>query len=464
MGGIGEGEIIRDFEALVNNGRTEPDRRARRLALAAAEAAVRAADPRIAIRKCVSASERYAEVSGVQVDLSGAVYVLGAGKATGRMAEAIEGLLDGRIVAGAINVLRGTEGVFSLQRIAAHPAGHPIPDEGTIEGTRRILELAERAGEGDVVFALISGGGSALMELPQRGISLEDLKRMNDVLIKSGATIQEINAVRKHVSRVKGGQLARAARPAQVVGLIVSDIVGDPVDSIASGPTAPDPTSFEDAWEVLEKYDIVDEMPESVVEVLRRGLRGELPETPKPGDEVFDGVHNVIVASNSRAVAEAARALAQEGVSVVNLGSFIEGEARHVGRALAGILQAAKVQGVPAEPPVAIVSGGETTVRVTGSGKGGRNQELVLGAVEKLSDLEGAALLSIGTDGIDGVTDAAGAIADGRTLDRALKAGMKPSTFLRDNNSYEFFRRLGDLILTGPTYTNVMDVQVAVAL
>ncbi len=464
MGGAGEGTIIRDFEALANNGRTELDKRARRLALAAAEAAVRAADPRVAIRRWISISDGSAEVGGVQVDLPGDLYVVGAGKATGRMAEALESLLGGRIAAGSINVLRGTESVFSLQTISAHPAGHPIPDEGTIEGTRRILEIAERAGEGDVVFALISGGGSALMELPQRGISLEDLKRMNDVLIKSGATIQEINAVRKHVSRVKGGQLARVARPAQVVGLIVSDIVGDPVDSIASGPTAPDPTTFEDAWEVLEKYDIVGEIPESVVEVLRRGLRGELPETPKPGDEVFEGIHNVIVASNSLAVAEAAEVLTREGVGVVNLGSFIEGEARHVGRALAGVVQAAKTQGVPAEPPVAIVSGGETTVRVTGSGRGGRNQELVLGAVEKLSGLEGAALLSIGTDGIDGVTDAAGAIADGRTLERALETGMKPSSYLRDNNSYEFFRKLGDLILTGPTYTNVMDVQVAVAL
>ncbi len=464
MGGVGRGVIVRNLESLVGNGRTEEDRRARRLALAAAEAAVRAADPMVAMGRSLSVGPGYAEVGGVRVGLSGGAYVVGAGKATGRMAEALEGLLGGAIRAGSVNVLRGTEGEFSLRSIAAHPAGHPIPDEGTIEGTRRILELAERAGEGDVVFALISGGGSALMELPQRGITLEDLRRMNDVLIKSGATIQEINAVRKHVSRVKGGQLARAARPATVVSLIVSDVVGDPVDTIASGPTAPDPTTFGDAWEVLEKYDLLGEMPDSVVDVLRRGLRGELPETPKPGDDLFDDVHNLIVASNSGSVAEAAETLSGQGLRVVILGSFVEGEARHVGRVLASIVQAARGQGVPAEPPMAVVSGGETTVRVTGKGRGGRNQELVLGAVEKLSGLEGVALLSIGTDGIDGVTDAAGAVADGQTLERALGEGMKPSDFLRDNNSYEFFRRLGDLILTGPTHTNVMDVQVAVAL
>jgi len=462
LGGLGR--IVTNFEDLLSHCKAEGDRRARELALMAAEAGVRSADPRVAVRKSVRLSEDAAEIGGKEIRLTGRVYVVGAGKATGRMAEAVEGLLRDRIAGGTINVLRGTETVFNTARIAIHPAGHPIPDEGTIEGTRRILELVERAGYGDTVFALISGGGSALMELPQPGISLEDLKKANDVLIKSGADIQEINAVRKHISRVKGGQLARAARPAEVVGLIVSDIVGDPIDSIASGPTSPDPTTFQDAWEVLEKYDIVPKMPDSVVEVLKRGLRGEIPETPKPGDPLFEGVHNVLVASNSLAVSEAERVLKESGLRVVNLGSFIEGEARHVGKALAGVIQAIERQGVPASTPAAVVGGGETTVRVTGPGRGGRNQELVLGAVEKLSGLRGVALLSIGTDGIDGVTDAAGAVADGSTLERAISLGLKPADYLKQNNSYEFFKRLGDLIFTGPTYTNVMDLFVAVAL
>jgi len=462
LGGVSR--LIRNLDELLSHCEFEEDRRARELALLAAEAGVRSADPRVAVKRSIRLSENSAEIGGTDVRLTGRVYVVGAGKATGRMAEAIEDLLGGRITRGAVNVLRGTEEIFNTTRIAIHPAGHPIPDEGTIEGTRRILELAERAGEGDTVFALISGGGSALMELPQPGISLEDLKKANDVLIKSGASIQEINAVRKHISRVKGGQLARAARPAEVVGLIVSDIVGDPVDSIASGPTSPDPTTFQDAWEVLEKYDIVSKMPASVVEVLRRGLRGEIPETPKPGDPVFDGVHNVLVASNSLAVSEAERVLRESGLNVVNLGSYIEGEARHVGKAIAGVIQAIEIQGVPTSTPAALVGGGETTVRVVGSGRGGRNQELVLGAVEKLAGLQGVALLSIGTDGIDGVTDAAGAVVDGRSLERAISLGLKPSDYLKQNNSYEFFRRLGDLIFTGPTYTNVMDLFIAVAL
>ncbi len=440
------------------------DRKAREIMLELMEAAILRADGKRSVLSHTSLEEGSLFVSGRRLKLRGKVVVIGAGKATGRMAEGIESILSDRIHSGSVNVLKGTEGLFKLSKIRAFPASHPIPDQSTLEGTRRILELLKGLDESDLVIALISGGGSALMEMPMPGISLEDLNRATKLLLECGARIQEINAVRKHISQVKGGRLAQLCYPASVVSLIISDVIGDPIDAIASGPTAPDTTTFQDAWEVLGKYDLLKKMPESIVKTIKKGLEGKIRETPKPGDSLFERIQNVIIANNQNSLNAAEEKARELGLNALVLGSFIEGEARHVGTALAGIAQAIKHQETPLSPPAVVLAGGETTVRVVGPGKGGRNQEVVLGAVEKIAGEEGICIASVGTDGVDGVTDAAGAIADGRTFERALSLGLKPSNFLSRNDSYHFFKALKDLIFTGPTLTNVMDVMGAVVI
>ncbi|MEM3869592.1 MAG: DUF4147 domain-containing protein, partial [Candidatus Korarchaeum sp.] len=283
-------------------------------------------------------------------------------------------------------------------------------------------------------------------------------REMNRLLVLSGADIKEINTVRKHVSMIKGGRLAEAAYPATLVSLIISDVIGDPLDTIASGPTAPDETTFQDAWEVLRNYSLIEKMPSSIVKVIRDGMEGKIPETPKPGDPIFENVTNIIVANNLKAIQAAEGVLRGLGYNTLLLGSRIQGEARYIGKMLAGLAASIKNEGVPIPPPAAVLMGGETTVTVTGKGVGGRNQELVLGAARHLAGLDGVAIASMGTDGIDGISDAAGAICDGHTLERALREGLRPEDYLRNNDSYTFFSWLGDTIITGPTLTNVMDV------
>ncbi len=449
---------IKNLDELVDNGATRRDKDARRALLLAFDKAITAADAYKAVFSRFSDQEIVFGTSSVDIGSFEDVYVVGAGKAGSMMAKAVEDRIGERISSGWVNVPAKTEKAVSLSKIRLNPAGHPIPEEGSLKGAKEILDIARKAGEGDLVLSLISGGGSALMEYPMEGISLNDLREMNRLLVLSGADIREINAVRKHVSQIKGGRLAKAAYPATVVSLIISDVIGDPLDVIASGPTAPDETTFEDAWQVLENYSLIDRMPESVIKVLKRGLKGEIPETPKPGDEVFDRVVNVVVANNLKAVQAAERALVEMGYNVLVLGSRAEGEARHIGKFLAGLAVSIAKEGLPLTPPAAIILGGETTVKVTGQGIGGRNQELVLGGVRTISGLEGVVLGSVGTDGIDGISDAAGAIADGRTLERALSEGLRPEVFLKNNDSHTFFSWLGDAIFTGPTMTNVMDV------
>lgn len=301
------------------------------------------------------------------------------------------------------------------------------------------------------------------MPLPAAGIALQDKQNLTEALLKCGATIDEINSVRKHVSELKGGQLAKASYPATLISLILSDVVGDPLDTIASGPTAPDTTTFSDAISILKKYNLwKNSIPESIRKRLEAGLRGEMPETPKPGDKVFDKTHNVII-GNNRSIAVAAFQEAKSlGFNPLLLSSMIEGEARQVGIAYAGIMKEILYSNNPIPKPAVVVAGGETTVTVTGSGKGGRNQELVLSASSKIEGLKGVAIASIGTDGIDGPTDAAGAIADGQTTKRAYDRGLNAGEFLMNNDSYSLFSKLDDLIFTGLTGTNVNDLAVMV--
>ena len=302
------------------------------------------------------------------------------------------------------------------------------------------------------------------MPQPRGAVSLDDKRKVTDALLKSGATITEINTVRKHISGFKGGWLAKAAYPATVVNLILSDVVGDPLDSIASGPTVPDTTTFGNAVEILKHHGLWNAAPNSVRNVLTDGEKGLIPETPKPGDKVFKKVHNIVVGNNFTASQAAYNCFKSDGLNSLLLTSTLEGQARDVGTVLASMAHEIVESGNPVRKPAGIVAGGETTVTVVGKGKGGRNQEIALGAALKISDMEGVVVASASTDGVDGPTDAAGAIADGKTLQRAHDLRLNPREFLANNDSYVFFDKLGDLVFTGPTGTNVCDVAVVVAL
>ncbi|MFQ6053215.1 MAG: glycerate kinase [Candidatus Bathyarchaeia archaeon] len=452
---------IRNMRQLLDNAESERARRLRRDALEILDRAVDAVDPRKAILDRVRVSGGSLSFDGVEVDLDrfSKVFVVGGGKAGGAMAEAVEELLGDRIAGGVVNVLEGAEGRHTLERIELNGASHPIPDERGVQGTGRMLSLAEEAGEGDLVVVLISGGGSALMTYPAEGVSLGEVQGLTDMLLRSGATINELNAVRKHLSRVKGGQLAKRASPATVVSLILSDVVGDPLDVIASGPTAPDRSRFGDAMEVLRRYGLWEEAAPSIRRRLEAGVEGAVEETPKPGDEAFGKVFNVVVASNLTAAMAAVEAAANLGYNELLLSTRVEGEARHVGTVFAGIAGEIAASDHPVSKPAAVVAGGETTVSVTGSGLGGRNQELALSAAMRIEGLD-AVIVALATDGVDGPTDAAGAIVDGRTLSRARALGISPLEALGNNDSYGFFSVLGDAILTGPTGTNVNDLAV----
>ena len=329
-----------------------------------------------------------------------------------------------------------------------------MPDQAGVDATRAIVELLKGTTRRDLVVCVISGGGSALLTLPAEGITLEDLQATTDALLRCGATINEINVVRKHLDRVKGGGLARLASPSAVITLVLSDVVGNPLDAIASGPTVADTSTFADAASVFDRYKLWPQLPQSVVERIRAARE----ETPKPGDPLFQNTQSVVVGSNLLACEAAAQAAAGDGFNTLILSTYVEGEAREAGRVLAGILREVDASGHPLQRPCGIVAGGETTVTVRGAGHGGRNQELALSAAFGVQGLENVLLASIGTDGSDGPTDAAGAWVDGTTLERALAQGLDPAAALAQNDSYTLFDQLGNLIRTGPTNTNVNDL------
>ena len=379
------------------------------------------------------------------------VVVLGCGKASGAMAEAAEDVLGDRIAEGFVVVKDGY--TAPLRRIRLAEAGHPVPDARGLAASGRLLDLAASARADDLVLFLVSGGGSALTPAPAPPVTLEEKQQITRLLLAAGATITELNAVRKHLSRVKGGLLARAAWPATVVTLVLSDVVGDPLDVIASGPTAPDPTTFATALEVLARRGVKDRAAASVRARLEAGSRGEVAETPKPGDRVFDRVTNLVVGNNAL-ITDAAVAAAQRLGYRPHLWSrAIQGEAREVGREL--VDQARRL-----EPPACLVAGGETTVTVRGSGTGGRCQELALAAALALRPGDEVTVLAAGTDGTDGPTDAAGAIVDGGSVERGRAAAVDPVGALADNDAYRFLRASGDLLVSGPTNTNLLDLYV----
>jgi glycerate 2-kinase len=422
-------------------------------------AALLAVEPGQTVRRALTIDAAGLHVGGRSYPLGRfrRVLVVGAGKASAPMAAAVEDIVGDLVpLEGSVTVRYGHSA--PTRRVAIREASHPVPDAAGVEATRAIVDLLDGTDERDLVVCVVSGGGSALLTLPADGISLEDLKHTTDALLRSGATINQVNVVRKHLDAVKGGGLARLAAPARVLTLILSDVVGNPLDAIASGPTVPDTSTFADAAAVFERYELWSRVPASVAGRVREGAAGRLDETPKPGDPIFERTQTVVVGSNLLAC-EAARATAEAlGLRSLILSTFVEGEAREVGRVLASLLREVDASGQPLARPCCIVAGGETTVTVRGQGRGGRNQELALSAAFALRGLEDVVLASIGTDGNDGPTDAAGAFVDGQTLERAAGLGLDAARYLAENDSYTFFDRLGDLIRTGPTNTNVNDL------
>jgi glycerate 2-kinase len=414
-------------------------RRMRAHARAIFQAALQAADPEQAVTRHLERRnlERFRHI-----------YVIGAGKAGASMAKAAERVLRKRITRGLINVKDGH--LAKLRRIELNECGHPLPDARGADGAARIAAIAAAAQQGDLVLCLFSGGASALLPLPAQGVTLDEKQAVTKLLLACGATIHEINAVRKHISGIKGGQLARLAWPASVEALLLSDVIGDEPDVIGSGPTAPDSSTFSDAVAVLEKYGLRGRIPASVWNRLSQGVRGEIPETPKPGDPLFVRVRNTVIGSNRLALKAAAHRARELGYRALVLASGIQGETREIAR-----MHAAIARERPIRPPACIITGGETTVTLRGNGLGGRNQEFVLAAAIDIAGLADTVIFSAGTDGTDGPTDAAGAIADGETLHRNPDA----RAFLDRNDSYHYFQSLGDLVITGPTHTNVMDVR-----
>ncbi len=431
----------------------------RKDALEIFKAGLKAADPKTAVHKFMKRENHTLIVDDQKYRLNefDNIYVVGGGKAGAAMAVAVETILDGRISEGSINVKYGH--TDKVTKVKINEAGHPVPDTAGMRGAQEIVRLLKKAGKRDLVICLISGGGSALLPLPANGISLPEKQEVTKKLLACGANINEINAVRKHISRIKGGQLARIAYPATLITLMLSDVIGNYLDVIASGPTVPDTSTFEDVQEILLRYKIWKQVPETVKNHIQKGLKGEIPETPKLEDEIFSNTQNAVIGSNIQAVLAAEEKAKSSGYNSVVLSSFIEGETRDAARVHAAIAKEILHTGNPVTPPVCVISGGETTVTIRGKGKGGRNQEFALAAAIDIAGLESVVILSAGTDGTDGPTDAAGAICDGQTIQRADQKKMKAIDYLNDNNAYPFFNKLDDLIITGPTNTNVMDLR-----
>jgi hydroxypyruvate reductase len=428
-------------------------------------AALAAVEPAAAVRRVLRRSGHTLQIGERSFDLRalGRILVVGAGKAGAPMARAVADLLGDRLSAGLVVV---KEGYLEAQSAAQtrsnllrfHEAGHPVPDTRGVAAAEQIAALLQGLTTDDLVIALISGGGSALLTLPAPGVQLDDLQTLTGLLLASGASISEINTLRKHLDLLKGGGLARLAHPASLVTLVLSDVVGSPLDIIASGPTVPDPSTFADGLAVLRRYGLEGRVPQTVLSRLRRGAAGALPETPKPGDPLFARASTTLVGSNEIA-ADAALAAAQtEGMHSLLLTTSLEGEAREAGRLLAAVLREVVASGRPIPRPACIITGGETTVTLRGAGRGGRNQELALASAFGLTGLPDVALVALATDGGDGPTDAAGAVATGETLARAAALGLDPDDALGRNDAYPFFSALGDLLLPGPTATNVNDL------
>ena len=431
--------------------------------LAIQDQALKAVNPGNAVARIMQRVGQKLRVDTVWWDLDECdrLILLAVGKAAIPMAEEAVKILGNARIDGCVVTKYGHAQSYSLPpSLTVNETGHPIPDEAGIKAAQNIISLLQKTTRRDLVILLLSGGGSALLPAPVPGLTLNHLQATTDALLRAGATIVEINTVRKHISALKGGQFARLASPAPLVALILSDVVGDPLDVIASGPTAPDPTSYATAVSVLERYNVIDSVPHAVRDYLHAGLELRVPETPKPLDKVFSKVNNIIIGSNRLAAQAAVMEAAARGYNTLLLSTYIEGEAREVGKIAGAIAKGIRFGTGSISPPACVVWGGETTVTVRGLGKGGRNQELAVSAALSIEGLQNVLLLALATDGTDGPTDAAGAIVDGRTASLARSQGWDLFETLADNNSYPLLADIGALLKLGPTGTNVNDIMV----
>lgn len=445
--------FIKNFDELVKSD-------LHRLALQLVEYGLSVADPYAAVRENLRVLNNKIFVGNAEMSIAGRIHVVGFGKASKRMAEAVYSVLGGRI-AGGVVITPSDEGYVGNIMIVR--GDHPIPGENTLRSSQLLLDyLIDNVREEDLVIVLISGGGSALFEVPEEGVSLKDVAWISRELMKRGADIFELNAVRKRFSKVKGGKLLRFIRSRKVASLIISDVVGDRLDTIASGPTAPDETTFADVYKILVKYGLWSELGKNMRGIIEKGLSSSLEDTPKPGNPIFNNVVNIIVASNRIVLEAMARRAREAGFNTLILTSMLEGEAREVGRVLASIIKSIDLHSLPIQKPAALLAGGETVVTVRGSGTGGRNQELCLSLAVSIRGMNNAVAICIGSDGIDGISPAAGAIIDGSMYYEAVSKGLDPLAYLNNNDSYAILSKLSRAIITGYTGTNVNDIFIAI--
>jgi hydroxypyruvate reductase len=436
-----------------------PNPTVRQALLPILEAALTAVDPYQAVKAVLQCSGDQLLVGGRDYALNTfqRIFVLGAGKAGAPMTQAVEAVLGERISGGLVVVKTGHSA--PTQHVELVEARHPMPDAAGFAAGQRMLALANQAGPHDLVIAVLSGGGSALLEAPADGLTLADFQAMTAALLACGATINELNCLRKHCSLVKGGQLARAVAPATLITLVLSDVVGSPLDVIASGPTVPDSSTWQDAWAVVSKYNLAEQLPSALVARLRAGLRGEIPDTPKANDPLFAQVQTQIVADNRVAADAALRQAERLGFHTLLLTTYLEGEASVVAKVVAALAKEIQASAQPCPRPACLILGGETTVTLTAdAGQGGRNQELALAAALALQETQGITIVSLATDGSDGPTDSAGGIIDGATVQRGRALGLDAASYLRRHDAYPYLQATHDLLVTGPTQTNVNDL------
>jgi glycerate 2-kinase len=454
--------MIRNRARVARNGVTPVNRRARHFCIDALESALHAVEPSRCLTSAAKVQGNRLLAGGLSYSLSrfSRIMLLGVGKASTTMFETTERMLRGFDTYGILIAPKGTNLTRLDQRFECFQTGHPLPDQEGLKASKRVIQAIADMSESELLICLISGGGSAMLPAPAEDISIHDKRAVTNQLVKSHATIHEINTVRRHLSQLKGGRLVQLCKASTILTLIMSDVPGNHLADIASGLTAEDPTSYHDAISIMTKYDLWNSAPNKIKRHLVQGVRGKIPETPKPGSANFRRVHNVIVADNYKACAAAKQVLAAKHVSASVLASSVEMYSSAMGGLLAAIAQNYAEHYRPNLDSRAVIFGGETTVTVSGKGKGGRNQECVLSAVQAISGIDRAVIAALGTDGVDGNSKAAGAMADGRTLVRARKLGMTPQPFLDNNDSYRFFQALGDNLVTGPTGTNVGDLYV----
>lgn len=426
------------------------------------KAGLNAVDPACAVRRSVKRAGTIIQVGRQQYDLRdyARVVAVGAGKASASMGAALENLFGSRLGSGLVVVKYGH--VTQTRMIEVLEAGHPLPDRPGQKAAERLLRLVRELAPDDLLFVLLSGGASSLLPMPAAGLTLADKQKTTQLLLRSGATIQEINTVRKHLSAIKGGNLA-AATQARVISLILSDVIGDDLGAIGSGPTAPDRTTYADACKILRRYCLWADVPARVRAHLVGGVRGAEEETPKPGSPLFRRVQNQIIGNNGAAVAAVAQAARQSGFRPLVLSTSLIGEAKEAAKVFGGIAREIVTSGRPVRRPTCVIAGGELTVTVRGKGQGGRAQEFALAATLEIAGLPRVWIAAFATDGTDGPTDAAGAVVDGQTVTRAQRVGLIPSEVLLENNAYPFFKKVGGHIITGPTGTNVNDLYLLIA-